>query len=114
VKHNLDELDRVILEVVSDDFEPFESVVSKLAHRSIGIQPQFHIDQIQRSLLRNTVNRLVGAYLIHADPPYMTAVSVSAGTIDRYWFHITESGMKYLGVAALGQWNSANESLEGV
>jgi hypothetical protein len=77
VKHNLDELDRIILEIVSDDFEPFESVVRKLSHRSIGIQPQFHIDQIQKSLLGNTVNRLVGAYLIHADPPYMTAVSVA-------------------------------------
>ena len=97
-KNNLDELDRIILEIVSDDFEPFESVVSKLSPRYIGIQPQFQIDQVKSSLLGNTVNRHVGAYLIHADPPYVTAVQVSADTIDRYWFHITESGRKYLRV----------------
>jgi hypothetical protein len=103
MKHNVSELDQIILEVVSDDFEPFESVVSKLSHRCIGIQQQFHIDQIKSSLLCITVNRLVGAYLIHADPPYVTAVNVSADTIDRYWFHLTESGR-----SIFAQWSGSN------
>ena len=70
-------------------------IVSKLSRRYISFQHRFHIDQIKSRLLRNTVNGLVGAYLIHADPPYVTAVNVSADTIDRYWFHLTESGRKY-------------------
>lgn len=94
MKHNVNELDQIILEVVSDDFEPFESLVSKLSRRYIGFQQRFHVDQIKSRLLRNTVNGLVGAYLIHADPPYVTAVNVSADTIDRYWFHLTDSGRK--------------------
>ena len=107
MKHDLDELDRIILEVVSCDIEPFESVVSKLSQ-------WFHTDQIQSSLLCNTMNGLIGAYIIHADPPYITAVSVSAGTIDRFWFHITESGTKYLRAAVGKQWSFARESLESV
>jgi hypothetical protein len=95
MKHDLNELDQIILEVVSDDFESFESVVSKLSGRCIGFQPRIHMDQIKSRLLCNTVNGLVGAYLIHADPPYVTAVNISADTIDRYWFHLTESGRRY-------------------
>lgn len=103
MKQDVNELDQIILEVVSEDFESFESVVSKLSRRHVGFQqPQFHIDQIKSSLLCNTVNRLVGAYLIHADPPYVTVVNVSADTIDRYWFHLTESGRKYLRVSGRG------------
>ena len=95
MKQDVNELDQIILEVVSDDFESFESVVSKLSRRYIGFQQRFHMDQIKSRLLCNTVNGLVGAYLIHADPPYVTAVKVSADTIDRYWFHLTDSGRKY-------------------
>ena len=95
MKHDVNELDQIILEVVSDDFESFESVVSKLSRRCIGFQPRILMDQIKGRLLCNTVNGLVGAYLIHADPPYVTAVNISADTIDRYWFHLTGSGRRY-------------------
>jgi hypothetical protein len=50
MKHNLNELDLIILEVVSDDFEPFESVVSKLFRRYIGFHQRFHIDQIKKQI----------------------------------------------------------------
>ena len=40
MKHNVNELDQIILEVLSDDFEPFESVVSKLSRRYIGFRQQ--------------------------------------------------------------------------
>ncbi len=114
MKHHLNELDQITLEAVSDDFESFESVVSKLSRRYIGFQQKIYIEQIKSSLLCNTVNRLVGAYLIHADPPYVTAVDVSADTIDRYWFHITESGRKYLRLVVGSNGASPNQSLEGV
>jgi len=95
MKQDVNELDQIILEVLSDNFESFESVVSKLSRRYIGFQQRFHMDQIKSRLLCNTVNGLVGAYLIHADPPYVTAANVSADTIDRYWFDLTDSGRNY-------------------
>lgn len=85
------ELDRVILEAVSEDYQSFESVVSKLSQAS-----QIGTTDIERMLLSSIADHLVAAYLIHADPPYATEVGVDADTIRRYWFCITEQGREYL------------------
>ncbi len=87
------ELDRVILEAVSEDYQSFESVVNKLSQAS-----RFACGavDIERMLLTSIANNLVAAYLIHADPPYATEVGVDAETIRRYWFCITEQGREYL------------------
>ena len=87
------ELDRVILEAVSDDYESFESIVSKLSHPGYVI---CGISEIEHSLLGFIANNLVGAYLIHADPPYATAVGANIDTVRRYWFFITDKGKAYL------------------
>lgn len=88
------ELDRAVLEAVSEDYQSFESIVSKLSqsdHSACGA-----ID-IERILLNSIASHLVGAYLIHADPPYATEVGANSDTIRRYWFCITEEGRRYLG-----------------
>lgn len=87
------ELDRVILEAVSEDYQSFEAVVSKLSQAS---QIAYGVTEIERMLLSSIAKHLVGAYLIHADPPYATEVGVDPDTIRRYWFCITEQGREYL------------------
>ena len=84
------ELDRVVLEAVSEDYQSFEAVVSKLSQANCGIA------EIQRVLLSSIANRLVAAYLLHADPPYATEVGTDSENISRYWFCITEEGRRYL------------------
>jgi len=84
------ELDRVVLEAVSEDYQSFEAVVSKLSQANCGIA------EIQRVLLSSIANKLVAAYLLHADPPYATEVGADSENISRYWFCITEEGRRYL------------------
>jgi hypothetical protein len=87
------EPDRELLEAVSDDYQSFESVVSKVSCSKHTICAA---SDIERSLLTSIANNLVRAYLIHADPPYATAVGANSDTVQRYWFWITEQGREYL------------------
>ena len=86
-------IDRMVLEAVSDDYQPFESVARKLSNAHAGT---WAIIDVERMLLISIANKLVAAYLIHADPPYATEVGADSTTIRRYWFCITEEGRKHL------------------
>jgi hypothetical protein len=88
-------LKRIVLEAVSEDYESFESVVSKLLRLPDADEGR-DIDRIEHSLLSLVAHRLVGAYLIHADPPYATAISVHPDTVRQCWFFITDEGREYL------------------
>jgi hypothetical protein len=90
------ELTRIVLEAVSEDYESFESVVLKLSRLDHPVDDEYDLDQIERSLLCSVENHLVEAYVIHADPPYATAVPVDMETIRRCWFFITDEGREYL------------------
>lgn len=87
------ETDRVVLEAVSDDYQPFESVARKLSHAHAGA---WAVMDVERVLLISIANNLVAAYLIHADPPYATEVGADSTNIRRYWFCITEKGRRHL------------------
>ena len=88
------ELDRKVLETVSEDYQSFETVVSKLSR--VNAVP-LAVGDIERLLLGLIADNFVTAYLIHADPPYATEVGAGAETIRRYWFCVTERGRQYLG-----------------
>lgn len=90
------ELKRIVLEAVSDDYESFESVVRKLSRLNDATDERCDIDEIERSLLCSISHQLVGAYLIHADPPYATAIPADLETLRRCWFFITDEGKEYL------------------
>ena len=90
-----DELRRIVLEAVSEDYESFEAVVSRLS-RLPDAEDRCDIDRIEHSLLCSVAHRLVGAYLIHADPPYATAISADPDTVRKCWFFITDAGREYL------------------
>jgi hypothetical protein len=87
-----DNLNRMILEVVLCDFESFESIVSRVT-RQTGDNPSSEdAGTVSAALLALIDVGLVGAYLIHADPPYFTVVAPTLETVQRFWFMITESG----------------------
>lgn len=93
MKASFRELDRIMLETVSEDYQSFEALVSKL---SLVIDIEFGMIEVERLLLSSIANRLVAAYLLHADPPYVTEVGAEPDTIRRYWFCITDEGREYL------------------
>jgi hypothetical protein len=92
MKTTLQGLDRVVLEAVSEDYQSFESLVSKLSKA----KDAYGVPDLERMLLSAISNHLVSAYLIHADPPYATEVGADPETIRRYWYCITEEGREYL------------------
>ena len=86
------DLDRMILGAVLHDFEPFELIVSRVS----GTDAEYVSDQIERGLVSLLGGGLVGAYLIHAEPPYVTAVAPEPDKLQRYWYMITEEGRRLL------------------
>ena len=82
----------MVLEAVSEDYQSFESLVSKLSQS----KDAYEIPDLERMLLSAISNHLVSAYLLHADPPYATEVGADPETIQRYWYCITEEGREYL------------------
>jgi Tol biopolymer transport system component len=52
---------------------------------------RFEMRNLQSLLLRLLADHFVGAYLIHAEPPYVTALEARPDTIHRYWYRITGS-----------------------
>lgn len=87
------ELERLILEAVSLDYQSFEAVSGKL---SLAEDAHFADMDIERVLLASIAENLVAAFLIHADPPYATQVEAGPETVTRYWFCITDQGRNYL------------------
>jgi hypothetical protein len=88
------QIDRVVLEAVSDDYQSFESVADKLSQADAGA---WAVIDVERILLISIANKLIAAYLIHADPPYATEVGADSSNIRTYWFCITEEGRRHLG-----------------
>jgi hypothetical protein len=91
-----DEFERALLEVVFNDFEPYESIAAKLSPQDTASGEIFDMRSFPGILLRLMADDFVGAYLIHAEPPYVTAVEANSDTIQRYWYRITGRGKRRL------------------
>ena len=87
------ELDRVVLEAVSEDYQSFETSLASYLGPIMLIAKVMDIERVLLSLI---ATKLVAAYLIHADPPYATEIGADGDNIRRYWFYITEKGRKHL------------------
>jgi hypothetical protein len=90
------ELDRIVLQALSDDYQSFDSVFGKLSRLGSFICGVYEADEVERSLLSSIARRFVQAYLLHAEPPYATAVRADLKTVRSYWYCITEEGKEYL------------------
>ena len=88
--------ERALLEVVFNDIETFESITAKLLQQSTAGGGTVDVRNLQCLLLLLTADDFVGAYLIHAEPPFVTAVEANFDTIQRYWFRITGRGIRRL------------------
>ena len=75
-----------VLEVVSQDFEWFDSIYEKLV-ASHGFTAEIGLHEALTSALFDMVSdsRIV-AFLMHAEPPFFTPTTLNPGTIESCWF----------------------------
>jgi hypothetical protein len=109
-------LNRLVLQVVLHDFETIESILNK-SPRWKGETPRtWSASEIKVAILTLLANRLVAAYIIHAEPPYTTAADPNFDTLERYWFIATDRGTEFLqreSLLASDSCNGYRERAEG-
>jgi len=91
-----DELDRLILAVVGDDFATLEFIVDKLCGAPGEITGKLDAGHLYCRLFDLVADKLVSAHLLHADPPYITPVETTSDAFPTCWFYITQRGRKCL------------------
>ena len=91
-----DELDRLVLCAVGDDFVTLDFIVDKLGGPDSNFAGKVDSGVVYGRLLNLLADKLINAYLLHADPPYITPVEIGGGTLATSWFYITQRGRKCL------------------
>jgi hypothetical protein len=94
MKIELPELTRLILQAVSKDHTPFESLIAKLS--STEHLAADALDDVVEHLLTLIRGGFVVAYLLHAEPPFITPALASPATIHNLWFLTTQEGQRHL------------------
>lgn len=89
---NSGEVRRILLDAVSGDYEPFESIVERFERENARTGWNLNVNQIKIALLNSIAEDLVEAYLVHSEPPFVTAAEATFDTLNRYWFATTEFG----------------------
>jgi len=93
----IDELDHLILATVGDDFMTLEFIADKLLTPANEIPGKLDVKSLQTRLLKLITHKLVNAYLLHADPPFITPIEIGYDALPTSWFYITQRGRKCLG-----------------
>jgi hypothetical protein len=95
-----DEFDRMILAAVCDDFVTLEFIADKLFKPASGVHTKLDAGTVQSRLFSLISDKLINAYLLHADPPYITSIDIGHEGLATSWFYITQRGRKCLGNAS--------------
>jgi hypothetical protein len=92
-----DDLDRVILAAVSDDFTTLEFIAEKLSFSPDIAVGKLDAEALLRRLLQLIGEKHINAYLLHADPPFITPIEIGdKAALATCWFYITQRGRKFL------------------
>lgn len=89
-------LSRIVLQAVLHDFETIDKILHEASNWESETRWAWSVVEIKTVLLTLVARGLVAACLIHADPPYITAVNPNFETVERYWFIATEKGIRFL------------------
>jgi hypothetical protein len=91
-----DELDHLILATAGDDFVTLEFIADKLLTPAGANPGKFDAKSLQARLLKLITDKLINAYLLHADPPFITPIEIGHDALPTSWFYITQRGRKCL------------------
>lgn len=91
------ELSKLLLEAVSTECTAFEAVIDHVMPSESKDSADCNFDSVEGRLLTLIGEGFVEAFLLHAEPPYLTPVVPSLRTLPGFWFHITAKGEQHLG-----------------
>jgi hypothetical protein len=94
---NKNEMDRLLLEAVSNDFEQFDSILDQLTKWN-EVFRTFDRKQIECELLSLLELGYIKVYLLSPNAPHVTEVDSITDDLSAYWFYITGRGKEVLGV----------------
>jgi hypothetical protein len=95
---DLSSFEQAILKSVCEDILPFERVIEDLCAQHER-DPEFDKKHIQSAMLHLISRGLMGVYLLHTEPPYITPVDADLTNLHRYWITLTDKGQKALRAA---------------
>jgi len=90
-----DEMDHLILAAVGEDFMTLEFIADKVLPPVSG-PGKLDAKNLQTRLLNLIKSKLINAYLLHADPPFITPIEIGYDALPTSWFYITQRGRKCL------------------
>jgi hypothetical protein len=89
---NNDELVRMVVEAVSNDYEEFSTIVQDIARCMSKVKDPPNINQIEQALMKAIADKDVKAYEVSDEGHQLIATQANHQNIDVDWFYITEQG----------------------
>jgi hypothetical protein len=87
-----DELERVVLQAVANDYEEFATIVQDVARWMSKIWDLPNKQQIERALMKSIADKNVNAYETSDELQQFIATQADPQKIGIQWFYITEQG----------------------
>lgn len=91
-----EELYRMIIEAVANDFEEFDTIIDELARWTGENFSRRDVDNIELSLFRSIRDGNVAAFEPSGIPLRLVIAQANHQTIRTQWFRITDRGIGYL------------------
>jgi hypothetical protein len=94
--NNHDELGRMVLEAVANDYEELEMIVSEIVKWAGSINDAPNRNQIEYALMVSIADKDVEAYEYSEKSCRYIPTSADSQTLHTLWFYITEQGKERL------------------
>jgi hypothetical protein len=96
VTRNNDELGRMVLEAVADDYEELEMIVHDIAKCMSKVEDAPDKRQIELALMKSIADKDVKAYEVSETSGQLISTHADPQRIHTLWFYITEQGKESL------------------
>ena len=87
-----DELLRMILEAVANDYERLRDIENQIASWTETPMDQLDREKIRATLYGATVSGYVATYELTSTPPHVVELPSASANLDQHWFLITRQG----------------------
>jgi hypothetical protein len=91
-----DEIERLVLQAVANDYEEFDMIVHDVTKLMHGVCEAPNVIQIENALMKSIVDRNVDAYQYSETIHQYVATQADVQNLRTLWFYITDQGKRRL------------------